>query len=77
MYTKYDNNINKSLKQILVGHRGAITCMSVDANGRTLFTGGADGVVMAWIIATGERIRVIVFMFAVSTNERLGGINEN
>ena len=44
--------------QIFKGHTGAVTCMSVDATGKILYTAGADACIKSWNIATGQMLKV-------------------
>ena len=44
--------------QIFKGHTGAVTCMSTDTVGKTLFTGSADSTIRSFSITTGQCLRV-------------------
>lgn len=46
------------LFQIFKGHTGAVTCMSVDAAGKILYTSGADATIKSWNVATGQLLKV-------------------
>lgn len=40
------------------GHRGAVTCMSVDPTGRVLFTGSTDFTVRSWNLFKGTQLKM-------------------
>ena len=40
------------------GHKGAVTCMSVDPLGKTLFTGSTDFTIRSWHIYKGSQLKV-------------------
>ena len=40
------------------GHKGAVTCMSVDPHGKALFTGSTDFTVRSWHIYKGSALKV-------------------
>ncbi|CAH1790212.1 unnamed protein product [Owenia fusiformis] len=40
------------------GHTGAVTCMTTDPVGRTLFTGGTDNTIRSWDITKGEQLKL-------------------
>lgn len=44
--------------RVLAGHDGAVEAVDVSADGRTAVSGGADGTVRAWSVATGACTRV-------------------
>lgn len=58
--------------QILQGHTGAVTILSVDSSGKTLFSAGADATIFTWNIRTGQKLKVktrphlFVFLLALS-----------
>jgi len=61
---------NFSCQQTLKAHVGAITCMSTDVKGKTLYTGGADNFIRFWDISSGKMLRVRFgwnWNFSVST----------
>ena len=61
--------------QIFKGHTGAVTCMSVDATGKILYTAGADACIKSWNIATGQMLKVGQGNFAtmdVSSSVHIG-----
>lgn len=43
--------------QVLKDHKGTINALVVDPEGKTLFSGGGDGLICCWNIATGELVR--------------------
>ena len=43
--------------QTFKGHTSAITCMSTDPTGRTLYTGSADANIRSWDVLTGESLK--------------------
>ena len=44
--------------QIFKGHKAAVSIMSVDMSGKTLYTGSADSTIKSWDIQTGKLHRV-------------------
>ena len=44
--------------QIFKGHKAAVSIMSVDQTGKTLYTGSADATIKSWDIQTGKLLRV-------------------
>ena len=47
----YDNPSNMNTQRVNVAaHTGAVTALAYDASSRTLFTGGADGLIRSWTV---------------------------
>lgn len=43
--------------QVLKGHKGTINGLVVDPEGKKLFSGGGDGLICCWDIASGELVK--------------------
>ena len=47
-----------NVMKVMKGHKGAITCMSVDPGGRVLFTGSTDFTIRSWNMYKGSNLKV-------------------